>query len=123
MKLSSLFQAAVRCVALASIFVVTGASAAPLALYSGPAITAAMKSDPRACLNIGDAISCSAGMLNVLSGRTDTDSSALDAAPGGGFVIQTPQGALKDSIVVGTGGNAATGNGDTNPPMFSRSTK
>lgn len=99
-----------------------GVLADPLSLYGGPVITDAMKGDARACLTIGDAVSCSAGMLNVLAGRSATDKNALVDYPGitpagGGFVIGTPQGALKNSIVVYTGGNAATDNGDTNPTV------
>lgn len=87
----------------------TLASADPLALYQGPAITAAMKADPRACLNVGDAVSCSAGMLNVLAGLSPT------AKGGAGYVIDSPQGLLDKAIVIGAGGQAALNNGDTNP--------
>lgn len=99
---------AVSVVALAS----SVATADPLLLYGGPAITDAMKSDTRACLNVGDAVSCSAGMLNVLSGLSDTQKTTDNPA---GFVFPSPQGALKSALVLATGGNAATGNGDVNP--------
>lgn len=99
-----------QAVGLALVAAAAGASAAPLALYEGPAITAAMKGDPRACLNVGDAVSCSAGMLNVLSGLSPTASGAA------GFVIASPQGLLQEAIVIGAGGNAALDNADTNSP-------
>lgn len=101
-------------------------SAAPMSLYAGPAITDAMKNDRRACLNIGDAISCSAGMLNVLhseytEGETTlspTESTALDASTPGGYVVDSGQGQLKQAIVLGSGGGAANPNGVIDPsPM------
>jgi len=99
-------------------------SAAPMSLYAGPAITDAMKNDPRACLNIGDAISCSAGMLNVLhkeytgTALSPTASTALDASTPGGYVVDSPQGQLKQAIVLGSGGGAANPNGVIDPsPM------
>lgn len=88
-----------------------GIQAAPLDLYTA-VVTDALKADPRACLNVGDAISCSAGMLNVLNGLSATATTAS-----GGYVIASPQGALKTAIVLGTGGNASTGNGDTSPTV------
>lgn len=88
----------------------SSASAAPLALYGGPLID---KTSP-ACLTVGDAVSCSAGVLNMLSGRSAT---AKTTDAGGGYVIATPQGALKDAIVVGMGGNAGTDNGGINPTV------
>lgn len=88
----------------------TPVHAAPLGLYNGPVID---KTSP-ACLTVGDAVSCSAGVLNMLSGRSAT---AKTSDAGSGYVIATPQGALKDAIVIGTGGNAATDNGDTDPTV------
>lgn len=84
--------------------------AAPLLLYGGPTID---KASP-ACLNVGDAVSCSAGMLNVLNGMSPTQATT-DAQKG--YVFASPQGDLKDAIVIETGGNAATGNGDTDPTV------
>lgn len=91
------------------------ALADPLDIYGGPAITDAMKADPRACLTFGDAVSCSAGMLNVLSGLSGTQKTT-DTPPG--FVLNSPQGALKNRIVVGAGGAAALDNGDIDPSPF-----
>ena len=87
-------------------------SATTLDVYAGPAITDAMKSDPRTCLSFGDALSCSAGMLNVVSGLADTTKTSA-----GGYVLPSPQGDLKNRIVVGTGGNAATDNSDISPTI------
>ncbi len=100
------------CVPLALLAASTTASALPLDVYEGPAITDAMKSDPRACLNVGDAVSCSAGMLNVLSGRTDT---AKTTDAGGGYILPSAQGAaLASKLIVGAGGGAQE-NGDIFP--------
>lgn len=91
-----------------------------LDVYTGPEITNALKADYRACLNVGDAISCSAGMLNVLTGRAATNQTDASQPSKWGYVLASPQGALKDRIVLGTGGNASTDNGDidpTNPPV------
>ena len=95
---------------LPALFVLTSApsAAAPIDQY-GQDITPFL-ADPRACLQIRDAISCSAGMLNVINGLSPTLKNTE-----GGFVIASPQGALKTAIVLGTGGNASTDNGDTSP--------
>ena len=58
------------------------ASAVALDVYGGPIITDALKADTRACLNVGDAVSCSAGMLNVVTGRTGTAKTSQ-----GGYVL------------------------------------
>jgi hypothetical protein len=101
--------------ALAFISQIPAANAAVLDVYTGPAITDALKNDQRACLAIGDAISCSAGMLNVLTGRDATNKSNASQLDKWGYVIDSPQGALKTRIVLGTGGNASTDNGDIVP--------
>lgn len=88
------------------------ASAVTLQVYGGPTITDAMKADTRACLNVGDAVSCSAGMLNVLAGLNPTQKTS-DSVPG--FVLASPQGSLDARIVVGAGGNAGLDNGDMSP--------
>ena len=93
----------------------SAASAVPLDIYGGPIITDALKADVRACLNVGDAVSCSAGMLNVLTNRSAT---AKTSDSGGGYVLPSPQGDLKNRIVLGTGGNASTGNGDIDPAPY-----
>ena len=104
--------------------VLTAASsawAAPLDLYAGPTITSAMKADTRACLSVGDAISCSAPMLNLLNFQyngtvlADNATTKIGSVTPNGYIIESPQGGLKQAIVLGTGGNAATDNGDTNP--------
>lgn len=102
-KRPSLLQAT----ALAALFAAAPLQAAPLLVYDGPAID---KTTVGACLNVGDLVSCSAGMLNVLNGLGGTDKTTQ-----GGYVLATPQGALKTAIVLGTGGNASTDNGDINP--------
>lgn len=112
---STLFSrtALARCFSLAILTVSATASAVPLDLYEGPVITDALRSDIRACLNVGDAVSCSAGMLNVLTGRSDT---AQTTDAGGGYVLPSPQGtALKGRIVVGAGGASALDNSDIAP--------
>lgn len=93
----------------------SSASADELDVYTGPKITDSLKADYRACLNVGDAISCSAGMLNVLTGRDATNQSDASNPDKWGYVLASPQGALKTRIVLGTGGNAATDNGDIDP--------
>lgn len=91
----------------------SSAFAIPLDLYGGPVITDAQRADTRACLNVGDAVSCSAGMLNVLTGR---DGTAKTGDAGGGYVLESPQGnALQNRIIVGAGGGASQYNGDINP--------
>lgn len=100
----------------------TSASALPMDYYAGPAITDAMKADTRACLNIGDAISCSAGMLNLVHQQytgialSATDGTALSAATSGGYIIQpSGQGQLKQAITLGSGGNGGNPNGTIDP--------
>lgn len=101
---------------VSSLMLLTGpASALTLDVYSGPTITDALKADTRACLNVGDAVSCSAGMLNVLTGRDATNQTDASQLSKWGFVLASPQGDLKNRIVVGTGGNAATDNGEIAP--------
>ena len=86
--------------------------AGPLDIYGGPLVTDALKNDPRACQNLGDAISCSAGMMNVLTGRSPT-AKTTDASPG--YILDSPQGALKTRIVLGATGQAALDNDDIDP--------
>lgn len=80
------------------------ASAALLPVYS----SVIDKNSP-ACLNAGDAVTCSAPLLNYVSGFAVTKKVA-----DGGYVLPTPQGALASYIVLQAGGGA-TPNGDANP--------
>ncbi|MES2717430.1 MAG: PEP-CTERM sorting domain-containing protein [Pseudomonadota bacterium] len=98
------------------------AMADPMDFYAGPAITNAMRADPRACLNVGDAISCSAGMLNLLheqytgTALSKTASTALSAATPGGYVVApTGQGQLKQAITLGSGGMGGNDNSNIDP--------
>jgi hypothetical protein len=103
----------------------SGATAVPMEFYAGPAITDAMKADQRACLNVGDAVSCSAGMLNVLQQQytgvllSPTGSTALSETNlskiNGYIVAPSGQGQLKNAIVLGSGGEAANPNGSIDP--------
>lgn len=78
--------------------------AQPLSLY-GQSIDL----NSPACFVYGDAISCSAPLLNVIDGL-DQNTKVAD----GGYVLPTPQGALDSYIVVGAGGGAQ-GNDDIDP--------
>lgn len=94
---------------LASLAILAGAATAPalagpLGLYG-----ATIDKNSPACLNYGDAVSCSAPLLNYLAGKNPTTTVA-----NGGYVLPTPQGAL-DSYIVITAGGGAQGNGDTTP--------
>lgn len=64
-----------------------------------------------ACITFGDAVSCSAPLLNVLAGQ-DQNTKVAD----GGYVLPTPQGALESYIVVGAGGGVQ-GNDDIDPTI------
>jgi hypothetical protein len=92
--------------AIVSAFLSPLADATPLAVYAGPAID---KSSP-ACATFGDMVSCSAPMLNYLAGFAQSADTAS-----GGYVLATPQGVLKEAVVVQAGGTAALDNGDTDP--------
>jgi hypothetical protein len=98
-------------------------SAEVMDFYAGPAITDAMKLDPRACLNVGDAVSCSAGMLNVINGYSATGSTALsetNLTKIDGYVIApSGQGQLKQVITLGSGGEGGNPN-DTIDPLASQ---
>lgn len=85
-----------------------GANAADIAVYDGPAID---KTSP-ACLTIGDAVSCSAPLLNYLAGLAPTTKTT-----DGGYVLATPQGPL-DSFIVVTAGGGAQGNADYGPSPY-----
>lgn len=93
-----------RLACVAVLWVSQGSQAGPLGLY-GATID---KSSP-ACLTLGDAVSCSAPLLNYLSGLNPGTTVA-----NGGYVLPSPQGAL-DSYIVVTAGGGAQGNGDTTP--------
>lgn len=80
------------------------AVASPLGTYD-----AIIDKTSAACLTIGDAISCSAPLLNYLDGLAPTTTVA-----NGGYVLPTPQGALDSYIVVGAGGGAQD-NSDIDP--------
>ena len=100
-----------ECLSIALLTASSTASAVALDVYGGPIITDALKADTRACLNVGDAVSCSAGMLNVVTGRTGTDKTAQ-----GGYVLESPQGAaLQNRIIVGAGGGSSQNNSDITP--------
>lgn len=92
--------------ALISAFFTPIANAGPIAVYNGPAIN--WGSSP-ACANFGDAVSCSLPFLNYLSGQAQNTTGPT------GYVVQSSQGLLKDSIVIQAGGNAAYDNGETDP--------
>lgn len=92
--------------AMASAFLTPVANAGPIAMYDGPTIN--WGSTP-ACANFGDAVSCSLPFLNYLSGQ------AQGATGPSGYVVSSPQGALKTAIVIQAGGAAALDNSDTNP--------
>lgn len=101
---------------------VTSTSAAPMDFYAGPTITDAMRADTRACLNVGDAVSCSAGMLNLLhkeytgTALGATANTALSAATTGGYIIApSGQGQLKQAITLGSGGQGGNPNGTIDP--------
>lgn len=64
-----------------------------------------------ACITYGDAVSCSAPLLNVLDGLAPGTTVA-----NGGYVLPTPQGALDSYIVVAAGGGAQ-GNDDIDPTV------
>jgi len=80
------------------------AMAGPVAEYG-----ASIDKNSAACLTIGDAISCSAPLLNYLSGLSPNTKVA-----DGGYVLPTPQGALESYIVVAAGGGAQD-NSDITP--------
>lgn len=82
----------------------TSAMAGPLGLY-GQSIDL---SSP-ACITYGDAITCSAPLLNVIDGLGQ-NTKVVD----GGYVLPASQGALESYIVVASGGGAQ-GNDDTDP--------
>jgi PEP-CTERM motif len=65
--------------------------------------------DFQGCASYGDVVSCSATLLNVLHGL----SSSADVP--GGYVLPTPQGELKNYIVVAAGGAAALPNDGISP--------
>lgn len=104
MKLSKLAVHATAFVALAAGSV--SVMAEPLGIYGAPID---INNNP-ACINYGDAVSCSAPLLNYFAGL---DVSTKTTA--GGYVLPTAQGGLKPYIVLGAGGAAALDNADTVP--------
>ncbi|WP_421864546.1 hypothetical protein [Motiliproteus sp.] len=90
--------------ALPLTLVTLSAEATPLSLYG-----ASIDLNSEACITYGDAVSCSAPLLNVLAGL-DQNTKVAD----GGYVLPTPQGALDSYIVIGAGGGAQD-NGDIDP--------
>ena len=111
-----------------SLLALTGgyAFAAPMDFYAGPAITDAMRADPRACTNNGDAITCSGGALNLVHQQYTGVALAADASTGlsdpspsfppNGYIIKpSGQGQLKQAITVGSGGNGGNPNGTIDP--------
>lgn len=104
MKLTK--NSALTAAAIASAFFTPVVSAGPIAIYDGPAIN---WSATPACANFGDAVSCSLPYLNFLAGVAQNTTGPT------GYVVQSSQGLLKDSIVIQAGGDAALVNGDTTP--------
>ena len=104
MKISK--NKALAAAAIVSAFLSPLASATPLAVYAGPAID---KSSP-ACATFGDMLSCSAPMLNYIAGLAQSTGTAS-----GGYLLATPQGLLKETVVVQAGGAAPLDNSDTSP--------
>lgn len=66
------------------------------------------------CLTVGDAISCSAPLLNVLAGL-DENALTKDDEPEKGYVFQTNQGTLKKDFIVVSGGGDAGENDEVLP--------
>lgn len=97
---------ALASVALISTFLSPFADATPIAVYDGPAIN----KDSAACATFGDMVSCSAPMLNYLAGLNQKTLTG-----DGGYLLASPQGLLKDSVVIQAGGAAALDNADTDP--------
>jgi hypothetical protein len=93
---------------LASAIGSTAANANQLALY-GQSIDFDYWNGS-ACLTIGDAISCSAPLLNVLSGLGTTT-----LTDDGGYVFQTNQGTLQHDYIVVSGGGGAEENSGIEP--------
>lgn len=102
------FKKAKAVVALSVATVMAGfaspASADLLALYG----TSIDKSSP-ACASFGDLVSCSAPLLNYLSGKDQNTT-----VENGGYVVTSPQGGLKQYIVLAAGGGVQ-GNNDIAP--------
>ncbi len=96
----------VAAVAVASCAWAGTASAGELALY-GQSIDF---ENSGACLTIGDAISCSAPLLNVLAGLSPTT-----LTKDGGYVFQTNQGTLQSNYIVVSGGGGAPNNSGIEP--------
>ncbi|MDO8863756.1 hypothetical protein Q6D67_18850 [Haliea sp. E1-2-M8] len=99
-------KALIAAVAVASCTWAGTASADELALY-GQSIDFENSSG---CLTIGDAISCSAPLLNVLAGLSPTT-----LTDDGGYVFQTNQGTLRNNYIVLSGGGGAADNSDIDP--------
>jgi len=93
-----------RLIPIAFLALASSAMAGPVAEYG-----ASIDKNSAACLTIGDAISCSAPLLNYLSGLSPNTKVA-----DGGYVLPTPQGALESYIVVAAGGGAQD-NSDITP--------
>lgn len=86
------------------------ALAGPLGTYD-----AVINKASPACVNLGDAVSCSAPLLNylsVFSGGPLLSNTATTST--GGYIAISNQGTLQSYIVV-TAGGGTQGNGDTNP--------
>ena len=86
-------------------------AAYPLSSIAGPLGTygATIDKSSPACLTLGDAVSCSAPLLNYFAGLAPTTT-----VSNGGYVLPSPQGALSSYIVV-TAGGGAQDNSDTSP--------
>jgi hypothetical protein len=108
MKLSAI----VRTVSFMTACVTTSSviAAEQLGVYAAP-----IDLTSPACLNYGDAVSCSAPLLNYFAGL-DPNTKVSQ----GGYVLPTPQGGLKGYIVLGAGGAAALDNSDIIPSPTSQ---
>ena len=98
--------------AVASFAVPMAASATPMGLYYGPSIDFSTTNAQLSCIQYLDGVGCSAPLLNRLSGLPEKQLDT-DATPG--YVLASPQGALKKDVTLLTGGQAAVPNSDTDP--------
>lgn len=105
LKISAFISAAASLLTASTI-----AIAGPLGTYD-----AVINKASPACVNLGDAVSCSAPLLNylsVFSGGPLLSNTATTST--GGYIAPSNQGVLQSYIVV-TAGGGTQGNGDTNP--------
>ncbi len=98
--------------AVASLAAPMVASATPMGLYYGPVIDFSTTNAQLSCIQYLDGVGCSSPLLNRLSGLPEKQLDT-DATPG--YVLASPQGALKKDVTILTGGQAAVPNSDTDP--------